>query len=286
MPTTIIVLFVLALSPLRFTQWTNWFAAQTNVIIMPVAHPISIALEMIIPQSSYQPQASDRERAITSELDRVRTELLRTREENHRLTDRIDQYSRGAEITPDLDVRQIHRPRMSSLIGDHLLIRTGKIDGLTQGAVVVVDAVQLLGKVSRVDGRTSTILPITARSAGPILATVLLNDSGSQQVRCLLKPLGNGTLRGEVARAGVGDTWQVKIGQEVRLLDYQWPQHAQMLVVGTVERIERNESQPLRQRIIVRPTVPDLRMVPEVILRLPAPETDEDLTQGDGEVSP
>lgn len=275
MPATIIVLVVLSLAPIRFTNWTNWFAAQTNVIIMPIAHPLGLAIDKIIPPATSNPLASDRERTIVNELDRVRTQLLQTREENQRLTKLIDQFSRGAKITKNIDVRQIHRPRISSLIGDHLLIRTGKIEGLTQGTVVVVDAVQLLGKISRVDGKTSTVLPITAKSAQQILATVMLNDSGSQQVKCLLEPVGDGTLRGEVARSASDESWQVKVGQEVRLLDSQWPQHAQMLMIGTIERIERNEAQPLRQRIIVRPTVADLRRVPEVILRLPAIDLDQ-----------
>ncbi len=275
MPATILVLFALSFAPLHLTKWTNWFAAQINVIIMPVAHPIGLAVDMIIPPPSSMPHASQRERTIANELDRVRTELLQTRDENRRLTELIDQFSRGEAITPNLEVRQVHRPRLTSLVGEHLLIRTGKIEGLAQGTVVVVDAVQLLGKVSRVDGKTSTVLPITAKSAQPILATVLLNESGSQQAKCLLTPVGDGTLRGEVARSATNDQWQVAVGQEVRLLDNQWPAHAKMLVIGTIERIERNDAQPLRQRIIVRPTVPDLRRVPEVILRLPALDSDQ-----------
>lgn len=270
MPITIAALFIFSLSPIGWTTWTNWFAAQTRVIISPIAHPITITINMIIPPAISDPDASEGERTIRAELDRVRTQLLQTRNENDRLSGLIDQFSRGADIMPNLDVRQIPRPRISSLVGDFLFIRTGQIEGLTQGTVVVVDAVQLLGKVSRVDGKTSTVLPITAKSAQQIQATVLLNESGSEQAICLLTPLGDGTLRGEIARSAVDEAWQVEIGQEVRLLDSQWPQHAQMLMIGTIERIERNDIQPLRQRIIVRPTVADLRMVPEVILRLPA----------------
>lgn len=275
MPITIVSLLVFSLAPIEWTVWTNWFSAQTRVIISPIAHPITIAIDTIIPPPISDPEASQRERTISDELDRVRTQLLQTKEENERLGQLIDQFSRGAAITPDLDVRQIHRPRISGLVGEQLLIRTGSIEGLTQGTVVVVDAVQLLGKVSRVDGRTSTVLPITANSAQPILATVLLNESGSKQATCLLEPLGDGTLRGEVARSAVDESWQVRVGQEVRLLDSQWPSHAQMLMIGTVERIERNDAQPLRQRIIVRPTIADLRRVPEVILRLPSLDSDQ-----------
>ena len=275
MPITILVLFVLSLAPLRYINWTNWFSDQVRVTIAPIAHPLTIAINTIVPPPISNPEASQRERKLGDELDLVRTQLLQTREENHRLNELINQFSRGAQITPNLDVKQIHRPRIS-IIGDQILIRTEKIDHLTQGTVVVVDAVQLLGKVSRVSGRTASILPITAKSAQPLLATVLLNESGSEQAKCLLTPVGDGTLRGEVARSATDESWSVHIGQEVRLLDNQWPQHAQMLMIGTIESLERNDAQPLRQRVIVRPMVKDLRRVPEVILRLPVEDDSQE----------
>lgn len=269
MPITVVVLFALAFAPLRWTGWTGWFAAQVEVAIVPITHPLTIVVDTIVPSRIADPEASQRELAIGAELERVRLELMQVREENHRLSQLIDQFSRGAALTPDLSVKQVIRPRVTNLMGDLLLVRTGEVQGLTQGVVVVADAVQLLGRVSRVDGRTATVLPITAKSAQRILATVLLNDSGSEQARCLLTPVGDGTLRGEVARSAATDRWRVEVGQEVRLMDNQWPTSAQMLVIGRVERVERNTDQPLRQRIIVRPTVKDLRRVPEVILRIP-----------------
>lgn len=281
MPITIVTLFVLSLAPIRMIGWTNWFAAQAQVAVAPIAHPITIAINTVIPPAITDPEASQRERALSDELSRVRTDLLQTKEENARLTDLVKDLSRGSQITPDLDVRQISRPRISSLVGDHILVRSGSIEGLTRGSVVVVDAVQLLGKVTRVEAKTCTVLPITARSSGQIQAAVLLDDYGDEDKRaiCLLTPMGDGTLRGEVAGTAGDANTSIKIGQEVRLLDSQWPPHAQMLLVGTVQRIEHNDAQPLRQRILVVPTVKDLRRVPEVIFRLPV--LDED-AQGDG----
>lgn len=269
MPITITVLLVLAFAPLRWTRWVGWFAAQVEVAIVPITHPLTIVVDTVVPARLADPEASEREVAIGAELERVRHELLQIREENKRLSRLIDQFSRGAAITPNLNVKQVTRPRIANLVGDLLLVRTGHIDGLTQGTVVVADAVQLLGRVSRVDGRTSTVLPITAKSAQRIMATVLLNESGTEQAQCLLTPMGDGTLRGEIAKPTAQDEWSVVVGQEVRLLDNQWPNSAQMLVVGKIERVERNADQPLRLRIIVRPTVGDLRRVPEVILRIP-----------------
>ena len=278
MPITIVVLFALAFTPAKWLGWTDWFAAQVKVAIVPVTHPLTIAIDTIVPTRISDPEASDRERTITNELERVRLELLQTRQENARLSNLIDQYTRGADITPELNVKQVTRPRIANLTGDILLIRTGNVPGLAQGTVVVADAVQLLGRVSRVDGRTANVLPITAPSAQPILATVLLNTDGSRQARCFLKPVGDGTLRGEIARPSLDETTSIQVGQEVRLQDSQWPTSAQMLLVGTILKVERNDEQPLRPRIIVRPSIADLRRVPEVILRIPI--TDEENTGG------
>lgn len=270
MPIAIAVLFVLSLSPIGWIRWTNWFSAQAQVAISPIAHPITIAINSVIPPAISDPDATVRERALGDELGRVRTNLLQIQEENARLSTLVDELSRGSQITPNLDVRQIHRPRISNLVGDHILVRTGNIEGLTRGSVVAVNAVQLLGKVTRVDSKTCTVLPITADSSGQIQAAVLFDDTGTNRAICLLTPMGDGTLRGEVAGSAGNANFTLQVGQEVRLLDSQWPRHAQMLLIGTIQRIERNEIQPLRQRIIVEPTVKDLRRVPEVIFRLPA----------------
>ena len=278
MPITIVALFVLSLTPAKWLGWTNWFAAQVNVAIIPITHPFTIVVDTIVPTRLSDPAASERERAMANELQRVQFELLQIREENQRLNTLIDQYARGAAITPELNVKQVTRPRIANLTGDLLQVRTGSIEGLSQGTVVVTEAVQLLGRVARIDGRTATVLPITAATAQPIMVAVLLNEDGSRQARCLLKPMGDGTLSGDIASPALDENASIEIGQEVRLQDSQWPTSAQMLLVGHIERVERNETQPLRPRIIVRPTVEDLRRVPEVILRIPI--TDEPSTGG------
>lgn len=278
MPITIVVLFVLSLFPVRWLGWTDWFAAQVNVAIVPITHPLTIAIDTIVPTRISNPEASERERAIGAELERMKLQLYQIRTENQRLSTLIDQYSRGAAITPELNVKQVTRPRVGNLSGDLLLIRTGSVDGLVQGTVVVADAVQLIGRVSRVDGKTSIVLPITAPGAQPIMGTVLLSEDGVQQARCFLRPTGDGTLRGEVARPALNENLRIQIGQEVRLQDSQWPTSSQMLQVGLIERVENNPDQPLRPRIIVRPQIEDLRRIPEVILRIPI--TDDGSTGG------
>ena len=269
MPITIGVLFVLSFMPARWLGWTNWFAAQVEVGIVPITHPLSIAVDAIIPARIADPNASERERALINELERIKVELLQTQEQNNRLSDLIDQYSRGAALSPDLKVRQETRPRVGNLAGDLLLIRTGNLDGLSQGTVVVTDAIQLIGRVSRVNKRTAHVLPITAPGAQPIMGTVLLDTDGTRQARCLLRPMGNGTLRGEVSQPDLGQELTIAVEQEVRLLDSQWPTSAQMLRIGRIERFEEDPEQPLRTIIYVRPMFEDLRRIPDVVFRIP-----------------
>lgn len=273
MPITIGVLFILAFLPARMLKWTDWFSAQVQVAIVPITHPLTIVVDKIVPVSISDPAANERERALLNELERMKVELLQTREENTRLISLVDQYSRGAALTPDLQVKQATRPRVGNLAGDILQIRTGNIDGLVQGTVVVYEATQLVGRVSRVNTKTALVLPITAPGAQRITGTILLNPEGTKRIGCLLEPTGNGTLRGDVARPSLEESLRIEVGQEVRLLDSQWPTSAQMLLIGTIERVESDPEQPLRSQIVVRPTFGDLRRVPEVTLRIP--DTDD-----------
>lgn len=273
MPITVGVLIILAFLPARMLKWTDWFSAQVQVAIVPITHPLTIVVDKIVPASISDPAANERERALLNELERMKVELLQTREENTRLISLVDQYSRGAALTPDLQVKQATRPRVGNLAGDILQIRTGNIDGLVQGTVVVYEATQLVGRVSRVNPKTALVLPITAPGAQRITGTILLNSEGTKRIGCLLEPTGNGTLRGDVARPSLEESLRIEVGQEVRLLDSQWPTSAQMLLIGTIERVESDPEQPLRSQIVVRPTFGDLRRVPEVTLRIP--DTDD-----------
>ena len=272
MPITIGLLVILSFLPANWLRWTDWFSAQVQVAIVPITHPLTIVVDTIVPARISDPAASERERALLNELERAKVELLQSREENARLSRMIDQYARGADLTPNLQVKQLTRPRVGNLAGDILLIRTTNIEGLDQGTVVVTDAIQLIGRVSRVDRRTAQVLPITAPGAQPIMGAVLLSTDGKQRARCFLRPTGNGTLRGEVARPALDEELNIAVGQEVRLLDSQWPTSAQMLLIGTIEKVESDPEQPLRPQIVVSPTFDDLRRIPEVVLRIPDTE--------------
>ncbi len=271
MPICIVVLIVLSLIPSAWLGWSSWFGAQARVVVSPAAAPITWAKNIVIPQSVGNPNASLREQTLQSERDRYRTLLYREQQANKQLSALVDQLSSGAALTPDISVNQVPRP-VIGLSREFMVIRSGNDQRITRSTVVVVNAIQLCGRVVQADKKTSLVLPITAKESQPLLGNVLLDDTGTNTTRCLLRPVGDGTLQGDVTRPVSNDPEiqapTIRVGMEVRLLDDQWPRHAQMLLIGTIERISPSPDQPLRQRIVVRPSV-DLRNVPEVFFRMP-----------------
>tara|TARA_R110002096_G_scaffold435816_6_gene663403 strand:+ start:31384 stop:32247 length:864 start_codon:yes stop_codon:yes gene_type:complete len=269
MPLCVTTCIILCMLPSAWLDWTNWFGAQARVIISPIAHPMTMAKNLVIPQSVGNPNATQRERTLQSELDRYRSLLYREQQVNGQLSALVDQLSSGAALTPDIAVTQIPRP-VTGISREFLVIRAGGHERVSRSTVVVVNAVQLCGRVAESDDRTALVLPITAKDAQPLLGNVMLDDTGTKTARCMLSPIGKGLLEGDVTMpAGGADSEDsIQIGMEVRLLDDQWPRHAQMLLIGHIERIAPSPNQPLRQRITVRPSV-DLRSVPEVFFRVP-----------------
>jgi cell shape-determining protein MreC len=271
MPLCVTAMIVLCLLPSAWLDWTNWFGAQARVVVSPIAHPMTMAKNLVIPQSVGNPNATQRERALQSELDRYRALLYREQQENTQLSSLVEQLSSGAAVTPDIAVTQIPRP-VTGLSREFLVVRSGGHERISRSTVVVVNAVQLCGRVAEADERTALVLPITAKDAQPLLGNVLLDDTGTRTARCMLTPIGKGLLEGDVTMPVADGTGippaTIEVGMEVRLLDDQWPRHAQMLLIGTIERVAPSPNQPLRQRITVRPSV-DLRSVPEVFFRVP-----------------
>lgn len=269
MPLCVITMLVLCLLPSAWLDWTNWFSAQARVVVSPIAHPMTLAKNLVIPQSVGNPNATQKEEALRSELDQFRAMLYREQQENIQLRAHIQKLRSGAAVNPDVAVKQIERP-VIGLSREFLIVRSGAKANIGRSTVVVANAVQLCGRVVESDDRTSLVLPITAKDALPLLGKVLLDDSGEKGAPCMLSPIGNGLLEGDVTPPSGPDAVEnvIRVGMEVRLLDDQWPEHAQMLLIGTIEKVTPSPNQPLRQRITVRPSV-DLRAIPEVFFRVP-----------------
>ena len=250
MPITVTLMVVLCVLPNGWLDWTGWFAAQARVVVSPIAHPISMARNFVLPESVSNPGASERERTLLSELDRYKTQLYREQQKTVRLEGLVDQLSSGAALTPEMEITQVPRP-VTGLAREFMVVRTGGIEVVERNTIVVVDAVQLCGRVTEARERTCMVLPITAQNAEPILGGGHARRHGS----------ADGSVSAQGARGRdpqrgrdppEGDERSIATGMEVRLLDDQWPRHAQMLVIGRVERVSSAPDQPLRKQIVVR----------------------------------
>lgn len=268
LPLAATTLAVTAVLPARLLGWAGWFSAQAFVVISPVAHPITRAADLIVPAARVGAEATQRERTLRDELERVRVRLLQSEQRVEQMEALIEQLSRGALLQPDVEVTQLPRPIVSQA-GDMLVVRTGSREGVHQGAVVTAQSVQLVGRVASAEPLTSLVLPITAASSNTLLGVVILDEQSGRRATCVLSPVGDGTLVGEVSPPDDGRVEEVATGQTVRLFDEQWPRHAQMLVIGEVVRVEPSADQPLRRRITVRPRI-NPRRAGEVIIRMPA----------------
>ena len=278
------VLVVLAMAPRGWTGWVGWFSQPVTFVISPVQHAVKGAVLWVRGRDDTRAEGeSELVWELRAEVDRLRQRVLGLEDVNGQLRRQIVDLQAGIGVG-ELPVRQLS----AAVIGQSgdtrselLTVKRGAGEGVRVNAVAVARGVHLVGRVVDVRGRTSTVLPMTDRSAQPIEGVVMVGDE-VRGPRCYLKPMGDGTLRGPVEAmaaptAAAGEAQQIEAGDVVRLSDVNWPEHAQWLVVGRVERVEADEDQPQRRVVTVRPEVSAGRLG-MVTLRLYA----EDVEGGDG----
>ena len=78
LPLAVGALAVLSVLPLRWLNWSKWFAEQTRVVIAPISHPITRATDLVIPYARGGPGGTETERTLRDELERVRVRLLQS----------------------------------------------------------------------------------------------------------------------------------------------------------------------------------------------------------------
>ncbi len=264
------VLLIAAMLPASWLGWASWFGSLVDTAVTPIADPVRITSGVFTPDP--RRAEPERERLLLNELERERLARLQAEQRAIRMAQQIAQLTQGAAINPRVSVAQV--PAL--VVGDSgglLLVRAGSAQRITPDAIATVDGVQLLGRVERTDHRTCRVRPITDRATPTIRAAIMLNESASTTLDCLLAPTGDGTLRGDVMSADDDAAPEITEGATVRLHDDAWPEHAQMLLVGTVERVEPHADQPLRRVVTVRPTLP-LSSARDVVIRVPSPSAD------------
>ncbi len=275
----IVAVIVLATLPGRFTRWVEWFRGPVQFVLTPASGAASALAHALRPAVSATAPADPATRQVAEDRDHYRTLWLDAERRNDELQRQLAELQRGAALMPEIEVAHFYA-RVTGVSSDPrtgpLEVRAGRDRGVTEGdTVAVVNAVHLVGRVIDVRPRTSSVLPITRPGAGWIQARIMIDDATGASWPCQLRGAGDGTLRGDVEERSAGaeadQSRAIEPGQTVRLQDPNWPETAQMLVIGRVERVAPKENAPLRLEVVVRPDV-QLDLVPSVILRAPAPQ--------------
>ena len=272
-PLSVSLLLIFSLLPVRAMRWTNWFGGVAVAIVSPVAHPVTELSLWLSPGRSAGELDNEDRRALIEEAQRWERQFLLAQITIDELRARLAQVSGARSINPSVPVRPVAAPVIGvssdPSASASLRVRAGSNLGVSRGDVVTDGVVQLLGRVDVVHSAYAEVRPITARSMPPIKAALMLGDQSGRSLACLLRPAGDGTLRGDVEDPGDGPS-PINVGASVRLRDEQWPESAQMLMIGRVVRVDRSPDQPLRKVVVVRPDR-DLRQVTEVVIRVPEP---------------
>jgi cell shape-determining protein MreC len=276
LPGALVLSGIFALIPAR---WSGWVGELSRLVIIPTA-PISrnvLAMSRSV-LSPPEPPKAEELKLLEERKQEFETLYLRERAETQRLREMIRELQLGLSLNPEARVQQLVAPVIGTsadLSAGLLSVRTGPSIETDRTTVATTTGLQLVGRVTSSSGPTCFVMPITRRSAGKIQVAIMTGE-GPAEIGANLVPVGDGTLKGDVLRIsgdasvdpGAGAP-AAAVGQIVRLDDMDWPKSARMLIVGRVESVSPSPSDPLRQVIVVRPTV-NIERLSELLLRLQA----------------
>ncbi|MEO1511832.1 MAG: hypothetical protein AAFU70_07155, partial [Planctomycetota bacterium] len=202
MPGVVALLAILALVPVQWLGWTRPLATLETVLVAPISQPLREVAVWLAPATRDAPPEA------IAELEARRDELLATlrreQAENRRLRETIRELQSGRAIRSPVPVRQVLAPVIASQSdpsGASLTIRAGLNVGLTDTTVATVRGTQLVGRVRRLGATTSMVVPITSRQHTAVQGGVVVEPDGREEavlLECLLLPVGDGRLRGDV----------------------------------------------------------------------------------------
>lgn len=279
LPFVLVLTLALCMAPSRALGITNLLAEIMNLVLGPFAMAGNHVAQWIRPASlGLEGAVNDPEWLQHVQQERDEFERLYVAEQA-----KVDALQQQLEQLQMMAGEQFHVPvrllvariavRSPEPLGTVTLNR-GSRHGVHVGAIAAYNAVQLMGKVTHASNLQSELLPLANPSVGLVDAVIIPRDRRdivlAKLPRVQLLPQGDGTLRGDVDRIII-----VNEGDLVQLLDDNWPQSAQGMVVGRVEAVEAKESEPLRNAVIVRPQY-HVSQVAYVTLKI---ELDETATQ-------
>lgn len=272
----IVLLVALSFFPLRWLGPVKSLHNLHTLITAPISNPISNVSRWALPAKG--PAIDDPAVAAFEEkIEELDAALKRTLIENQRLSAELADRRFFRQLNPGVEFMTVNAPVIgtaSDLSSGILRVKVGSKQGVSLASIATGPGLQLVGRVNGVSPGTCTVIPITARNAGPIRARIMLSGdpTNADGLACTLVPGGDGTMVGPVEdrrNPGSPDPIRPSVGQLVRLDDPgRWPAMAQMTLVGVVERVEPNPDQPLRSLVVVRPRIDRLDRLAEATIRL------------------
>lgn len=249
LPLVIAILLALSLMPARYALYGPPLHNAAMVVLGVLTNPLNALgarLHEKKPEVAHEQTFEQYQRRVLEmegEIDQLKAEVTRLREENEQLSGFRGRFGEhryrfiAAHVTA----------RSPDPAAETFTIDRGTVHGLEVGAIVV-DGPHLLGRVVQVQRATAAVEPLAAK--GRTLKVAL----GSAPERAVFfKSDGSGLL----IAANADRRLQVSPGDPARLADdfglNPWPEAAKFMLIGRVERAEPDLKNPLWQRIEVRP---------------------------------
>ncbi len=243
---------VLAFVPASWLRWTSDIAEVVSFPLRPFTH---IGREAATRLRPAEPSTiSEAEQRLIEDRDRFERLYKAAQARIEELEDHLEQLQRipverRANINWIIANITSADPRAA---GGSVEINRGSGHGIEAGAIAVYGGVHLVGRVvggvSRLHSRVEPISGINL-----IGARIFPRDA--PEVRPADAPLAQLKTHtgGNFIVENIARDQGVRPGDVIRLDDRDWPQSAQMMVIGEVESVEPNDRDALRSIIIVRP---------------------------------
>lgn len=263
---------IVALAPPVVSRWAGSLKGPARTVISPIEGPVNNLLS-ITPLSTIN--ADEKAAALQVEnYEKLLQQKLAVERENEDLRRIIKELQRGVELSPGLIVKQFTAAvigRTSDLSSGSLIVRAGERQGIQERSIAVTRGVQMVGRVSAVTDRTSTITLITDPAIRKFGGVVMLSDLLPGPLCQVVEWRRNGSIVFEVADGEFFDASTqrpllVEAGMTVRLQDEMWPRSAQRMIVGRIVSVEPKPEAQLRKLIVVRPEF-DIARTSEVTIR-------------------
>lgn len=280
-PLVLVLTLAAGLLPARFLGWTRLLAEIVSIPVVPFADPLNQLGAMLRPAPStadggpLTTESLDRLEAEAAEYKRLYLAELAKVDALERQLAQLQGFEMGGSRSPVRTVLAHVAMRSPQSALGAVTLNIGSKHGVDIGAVAVYDHVHLVGRVTQVGGMQSTLLPLTNRDT-PLLRCVVLpreRAAGAVSLGSLpmvhLQAKGNGTFISRPDRSTI-----INVGDEVILMDPDWPSPAQGMRVGVVERVQSDDKDPLRHLVVIRPLV-QVSQISMMALRLEGEETSQ-----------